>query len=311
MRLILLPPLFFLLLVLAQEVFRPQVELKRKDKTVVATVSGEEGSLFYGDYGDLFVGVLEELTPEAVQVSSRRFFRDAASRVEGRVGDRVEVAYNKDLTREGLPYLMRLRPLPSGGTESAERGGQYLRLVLFDPREGVLVRFGEGAEAKGSLAVVERGSREEIWLSGGEARYLEAEGRVEVLPAPGEVVLRQGESQAVGKGLRYENDRGLAELEGPVRFSRTGNPPLEGEAEGLEYRLDEEALWLKKVLLRQGGRRTKADLALVKDQEGLAYLYGGVESQDEKGFVRGERVRYTLRTGDVLVLEKVSGEFRE
>ncbi|MER3557870.1 MAG: hypothetical protein C4302_08780, partial [Thermus sp.] len=171
MRLILLPPLFFLLLVLAQEVFRPQVELKRKDNTVVATVSEAEGSLFYGDYGDLFAGVLEELGQGVVQVSGRRFFRDAASRVEGRVGDRVEVAYNKDLTREGLPYLMRLRPL-----EGQKASGQYLRLILFDPKEGVLVRFGEGAEAKGSLAVVERGSREEIWLSGGEARYLEAEG---------------------------------------------------------------------------------------------------------------------------------------
>lgn len=300
-----------LLLVLAQEVFRPQVELKRKDKTVVALVSGEEGSLFYGDYGDLFVGVLEELSPGVVQVSGRRFFRDAASRLEGKVGDRVEVAYNKDLTREGLPYLMRLRPLPSGGAESAERGGQYLRLVLFDPKEGVLVRFGEGAEARGNLAVVERGSQEEIWLSGGEARYLEAEGRLEVLPTPGEVVLKEGESRAVGKGLRYENDRGLAVLEGPVRFSRPGTPPLEGEAEGLEYRLDEGALWLRKPLFRQGQRTTKADLALVRDKEGFAYLYGKVESRDEKGFVLGERVRYTLRTGDVVVLGRVSGEFRE
>lgn len=298
-------PLF--LLVLAQEVFRPQVELRRKDKTVVASVSGEEGSLFYGDYGDLFVGVLEELSPEVVQVSGRRFFRDAASRLEGKVGDRVEVAYNKDLTREGLPYLMRLRPLPSGGSESA----QYLRLVLFDPKEGVLVRFGEGAEARGRLAVVERGSWEEIWLSGGEARYLEAEGRLEVLPAPGEVVLKEGESRAVGQGLRYENEEGLAVLEGPVRFSRPGTPPLEGEAEGLEYRLDEEALWLRKPLFRQGKRTTKADLALVQDREGFAYLYGGVESREERGFIRGERVRYTLKTGDVVVLGRVSGEFRE
>ncbi|KGQ21979.2 hypothetical protein [Thermus filiformis] len=298
--------LLLALLAWAQEVFRPQVELVRKDKKVVASVSGEEGSLFYGDYGDLFFGVLEEVGPEVVQVSGRRFFRDAGSRLEGKPGDRVEVAYNKDLTREGLPYLMRLRPLEGEGKE-----GEYLRLVLYDPKEGVLVRFGEEAEARGSLAVVERGSREELWLSGGEARYLEEEGRLEVRPAPGEVVLNQGESRAVGQTLRYENDQGLALLEGPVRLFRPGDPPLEGEAEGLEYRLDEGDLWLRKVVLRQGKRTTRAGLALVRDREGVAYLYGGVESQDEKGLVRGERVRYVLKTGDVVVLKRVSGEFRD
>jgi hypothetical protein len=36
-----------------------------------------------------------------------------------------------------------------------------------------------------------------------------------------------------------------------------------------------------------------------------------VESRDEKGFVRGERVRYSLRTGEVVVLFGVQGEFRD
>lgn len=306
-------PLFFLAfaaLVLAafsegehhEEAFRPQVELKRKDKAVVASVSGEEGSLFYGDYGDLFFGVLEERGPGVVRVSGRWFFFDAGSRIEGEIGEKVEVAYNGDLTREGRPYLMRMVP------QRGEGGERYLRLVLFDPKEGVLVQFGERVWAKAPLAVVERGGREELWLSGGEARYEEW---LEVRPEPAEVVLRDGESQAVGQRLWYENDRGIARLEGPVRFSRPGERLLEGEAEGLEYHLDEEALWLKRVVFRQGKRTTRAERALVKEVEGLAYLYGGVESQDERGFVRGERVRYTLRTGDVVVLGQVRGEFTE
>lgn len=81
------------LLALAQEVFHPQVELTRKEKKVVAWVSGEEGSLFYADYGDLLVGELQALSPERVQVESRAFFRDLGSAVEEglKVGERVEL----------------------------------------------------------------------------------------------------------------------------------------------------------------------------------------------------------------------------
>jgi len=121
---------------LAQEAYRPQVELVRKDKKVVAWVSGEEGTLFYADYGDLWVGELRELSEARVEVGERAFFRDGGSTVEEglRPGERVEAAFNKDLEREGLPYLMRLR---RAGEGQAER---YLRLVLFDPK-GVGVRL--------------------------------------------------------------------------------------------------------------------------------------------------------------------------
>ncbi|RTI20927.1 hypothetical protein CSW21_08020, partial [Thermus scotoductus] len=118
------------LLALAQEVFHPQVELTRKEKKVVAWVRGEEGSLFYADYGDLLVGELQALSPERVQVENRAFFRDLGSAVEEglKVGERVEVAYNPDWEQEGLPYLMRLRRAGEG------KGERYLRLVLFDPK---------------------------------------------------------------------------------------------------------------------------------------------------------------------------------
>ena len=274
-------------LVLAQEVYRPEVELVRKDKRVVAWVSGEEGSLFYADYGDLHVGELvaleEGLSP----------------------GDRVEAAYNKDLLREGLPYLISLR---RAGEEGAKT---YLRLVLYDPK-GVEVRLGEEVKARGPLALVERGGREELLLSGGEARFLEEEGRLEVRPAPGAVALAQGATRVEGVRLRYRNDTGEAFLEGPLALSREGEKPLKGKAQALRYLLDEDALWLLGgVEFVQGGRTTRAERALLREKEGYAYLYGGVESRDEKGFVRGERVRYALGTGEVVVLGRVAGELRE
>ncbi|MFN4070360.1 MAG: hypothetical protein ACK4HT_02180 [Thermus caldifontis] len=298
--------LFLVALALAQEVYRPQVELLRREKKVVAWVSGEEGSLFYADYGDLLVGELQALSPERVQVEGRVFFRDAGSALEEglRIGERVEVAYNPDWEREGLPYLMRLRKAGEG------KGEGYLRLVLFDPK-GVEVRLGEEVEAKGPLAVVERGRVEELFLSGGEARYLEEEGRLELRPASGKVAVAQGRVRVEGQRLRYLNDTGEAFLEGPLQLQREGEKPLSGKAGSLRYLLDEDRLWLLGgVEFTQGGRTTKAERALLQEKEGYAYLFGGVESQDEKGLVRGERVRYALRTGEVVVLGGVRGEFR-
>ncbi|RTH07736.1 hypothetical protein CSW46_09370 [Thermus scotoductus] len=272
------------LLALAQEVFQPQVELTRKEKKVVAWVSGEEGSLFYADYGDLLVGELQALSPERVQVENRAFFRDAGSAVEEglKVGERVEVAYNPDWEQEGLPYLMRLRRAGEG------KGERYLRLILFDPK-GV----------------------EELFLSGGEARYLEEEGRLELRPAPGKVAVAQGQVRVEGQRLRYQNDTGEALLEGPLEVRREGEKPLSGKAGSLRYLLDEDRLWLLGgVELTQGGRTTKAERALLREKEGYAFLYGKVESRDERGVVRGERVRYALKSGEVVVLGGVAGEFR-
>ncbi|MGC8905305.1 MAG: hypothetical protein ACP5OL_09365, partial [Thermus sp.] len=117
---LLLLALFGLALVLAQEVYRPEVELVRKDKKVVAWVSGEEGSLFYADYGDLYVGELRGLEEDRVAVGEKTFFRDGGSALEEGLspGDRVEAAYNKDLLRDGLPYLMRLRRAGEGKAET-------------------------------------------------------------------------------------------------------------------------------------------------------------------------------------------------
>ncbi|MEN2982767.1 MAG: hypothetical protein ABDH20_09670 [Thermus sp.] len=299
--------LLLVLWALGQETFRPEVELTRKDKRVVAWVSGEEETLFYADYGDLWVGVLEDLAQDRVRVGGRTFFRDEGSALEEglKLGERVEAAYNPDLLREEAPYLMRLR---RAGEAKAER---YLRLVLFDPK-GVEVRLGETVRASGPLAVVERGGREELFLSGGEARYLEAEGRLEVKPLPGEVAVAEGGVWVKGRRLRYLNDTGEALLEGPLEVRREGEKPLSGKAGSLRYLLDEDRLWLLGgVELVQGGRTTKAERALLREKEGYAYLYGGVESREEKGYVRGERVRYALKTGEVLVLGKVAGEFQE
>lgn len=65
--------LLLVLWALGQETFRPEVELTRKEKRVVAWVSGEEESLFYADYGDLWVGVLEDLAQDRVRVGGVPF----------------------------------------------------------------------------------------------------------------------------------------------------------------------------------------------------------------------------------------------
>ncbi|WP_460387405.1 hypothetical protein [Thermus thalpophilus] len=295
-----------LLCALAQEAFRPEVELVRKDKKVVAWVSGEEDSLFYADYGDLYLGELKERGQDKAVVGEKAFFLDAGSAVdEGlKPGDMVEAAYNPDFTREGLPHLLRLRRAGAG------KGERYLRLVLFDPK-GVEVRLGSEVRATGPLAVVERGSEETLFLSGGSARYLEEEGRLEVRQAPGEVAVEEGATRVKGRRLRYQNDTGEALLEGPLEVRREGEKPLLGKANSLRYLLDEEALWLLGVEFTQVGRTTKAERALVREKEGFAYLFGNVESRDEKGFVRGERVRYALERGEVVLLGRVAGEFRE
>jgi lipopolysaccharide export system protein LptA len=160
--------------------------------------------------------------------------------------------------------------------------------------------------------VVERGGKEELFLSGGEARFLEEEGRLLLDPRPGEVWVIQGAVRAKGSRLRYRNDTGEALLAGPLEVQREGEKPLKGRAGSLRYLLEEDRLWLLGgVEFTQGGRTTKAERALLREKEGYAYLYGGVESRDERGFVRGERVRYALRTGEVLVLSRVQGEFRD
>ena len=128
----------------------------------------------------------------------------------------------------------------------------------------------------------------------------------------GAVALAQGATRVEGVRLRYRNDTGEAFLEGPLALSREGEKPLKGKAQALRYLLDEDALWLLGgVEFVQGGRTTWAERALLREKEGYAYLYGGVESRDEKGFVRGERVRYALGTGEVVVLGRVAGELRE
>ncbi|WP_436411085.1 LptA/OstA family protein, partial [Thermus scotoductus] len=176
---------------------------------------------------------------------------------------------------------------------------------------------GGGVEGVGVLCVVrgervvEGGGVEELFLSGGEARYLEEEGRLELRPAPGKVAVAQGQVRVEGQRLRYQNDTGEALLEGPLEVRREGEKPLSGKAGSLRYLLDEDRLWLLGgVELTQGGRTTKAERALLREKEGYAFLYGKVESRDERGVVRGERVRYALKSGEVVVLGGVAGEFR-
>jgi len=117
-----------------------------------------------------------------------------------------------------------------------------------------------------------------VALAGGEAHYLAAEDRVlyELKAEPGAVHVEKGKLKATGRRLDYDNEAGLARVLGPVRFERSGENPLKGQAETLLYRVEAGELWLVGgVAIEQGSRRTQAQLARV-DEEKLGLLMAGV-----------------------------------
>ncbi|GIW37939.1 MAG: hypothetical protein KatS3mg074_337 [Meiothermus sp.] len=155
-------------------------------------------------------------------------------------------------------------------------------------------------------------------MTGGTARYIEEEDRLELelKPAPRAVEVQQGKSKAWGSRLDYDNESGNARVTGPIELERTGEKPLQGSAERMVYNVDDEILHLfGSIKLVQDGRTSTAESAVVREKDKVAYLFGSkekpVRSQNKDGFVEGTRVLYNLDTSDVVVLEGVKGEFQD
>jgi len=200
-------------------------------------------------------------------------------------------------------------------------GPSLIRSLFADPPPfRVQITFAEDARAFGAIARVEqvRGVNDFVLMTGGTARYLEEEDRLELelKPAPRAVEVQQGKSKAWGSRLDYDNESGNAWVAGPIELERGGEKPLQGSAERMVYNVDEEVLTLfGAIRLVQGGRTSTAEGAVVREKDRVAFLYGSkdkpVRSQDKDGFVEGTKVLYNLDTGDVVVLEGVKGEFQD
>ncbi|PZA07907.1 hypothetical protein [Meiothermus sp. Pnk-1] len=315
--------------ILAQESAARTAEIIRKknNKKVVAQVRSSEG-VFYIDYGDIATGRIKTVSETLLTLEDgRTYWLDKESRLlrnrspiprdELKPGAWVEVAYNKDNTdEENHPYGMRLLLLDKAPEAKADEGKSYARIVLSDrPPNRVSVRFGEDATAYGPLALVEKGVQEFVRLSDGSASVDENTLALSLSSrsTPDSVEVDQGKSKAFGSALEYDNESGQATLTGPIRLERQGEKPLTGESKTLTYDVDEETLLLQGDLkLVQGDRTTTAQSAIVREKEGLAFLFGNpVKSVSKDGTVQGKKVRYTLERGDIMVLEGVSGEFQD
>lgn len=194
-------------------------------------------------------------------------------------------------------------------------GKKLNRFVFYDPGKYLVdVKFGKDTTALAHLAVVEQsGKVGRISLTDGSARQDRQTGQVVVKAkdTPSSVEIRQEHTTAFGSRLDYNNQTGLAVLQGPVSFARAGDKPLSGSSKTLDYSLDTgELTLLGAVELRQQGRVTTADSAIVDDKAGVAFLYGQpVKSLGKGGAIQGTVIRYELDSGDLLVLHNVSGSF--
>ncbi|MCL6525749.1 MAG: hypothetical protein K6T57_02590 [Thermaceae bacterium] len=296
--------------------FAPTATLERKGKTITAIkTSPDDQGVSQIEERDLIVGKLEQLDPLMVGGKAVRM-NDTTQMAKGlKVGEGVTVEYVKDEDHPDQTPLARR-------VYAGERKGAVLqRFVFNDPAPfRVNVRFGKDAQAFGALALVEKikDGGETVQLDGGSASYNEAEDRLEIQPkaAPKAVEVRQGKSTVYGSRLEYDNDTGEASILGPNEISRSGDKPLKGQSQRMVYNVDDETLRMfGEIKLEQNGRTTLASSALVREKDGVAYLFGSdkdpVVSTDKNGTAKGRRIRYNLDTGDVVVEQPAGSEFND
>jgi hypothetical protein len=323
--------LFGLLLLLAlaqpepEPSFQTTAEIERRGKKIVVVKTGPDNPPAIIELRDLYDGVVTALDEEkrTIMLGEQQFTTDRLTRFwhEGR---RVEFA---DL-KVGQQARLEVAEQNDGSLKAFEvqiggrrEGPSLIRSLFADPPPfRVQITFAEDARAFGAIARVEqvRGVNDFVLVTGGTARYLEEEDRLELelKPAPRAVEVQQGKSKAWGSRLDYDNESGNAWVAGPIELERGGEKPLQGSAERMVYNVDEEVLTLfGAIRLVQGGRTSTAEGAVVREKDRVAFLYGSkdkpVRSQDKDGFVEGTKVLYNLDTGDVVVLEGVKGEFQD
>ncbi|GEM83321.1 DUF5666 domain-containing protein [Meiothermus hypogaeus] len=318
-----------LLIALAQQdpepAFQTTAEIERRGKKIVVVKTGPDNPPAIIELRDLYGGVIAALDAEkkSLRVGEQVFTTDKLTRFwhEGKavqfsdlkVGQqvRLEAAEQNDGSLKAFDVQV-----------GAKREGPSLSRSLFadPPPFRVQITFGEDARAFGAIARVEqvREVNDYVFMTGGTARYIEEEDRLELelKPAPRAVEVQQGKSKAWGSRLDYDNESGNARVTGPIELERTGEKPLQGSAERMVYNVDDEILHLfGSIKLVQDGRTSTAESAVVREKDKVAYLFGSkekpVRSQNKDGFVEGTRVLYNLDTSDVVVLEGVKGEFQD
>ncbi|MER3442726.1 MAG: hypothetical protein C4333_00795 [Meiothermus sp.] len=317
---------------LAQEEFYPTVvELERRGKKIEATTVSPD-NYWVNFSGEIVLGQLEAVEGSRVRLKGQGvYWFNGESRIlrEGRpakpgdfkAGEWLEIAFNSDRKDdEGNAFLMRMAPLKkSAQAEEVQNKKSYQYFAMSDAKR-IKVTFGKDATAFGNLVLIDKGVEELVRLSDGFAREVgEGDDRkveIEAKATPSSVEVVQGKSKAFGSELIYDNDTGDAKVAGPIKLERSGDKPLNGNANALTYNVDDETLLLSgQVRLTQKERTTSAQSAVVREKDGVAYLYGTKEapvtSESKDGKVRGTKLKYNLDTGDVVVLEGIEGEFQD
>lgn len=219
------------------------------------------------------------------------------------------------LVRKGKKVVVEKTSPDEEGLAWIEEREKGVLFIFYDPPPyHVVIRFGKNARAFAPLALVDQpdAGRGTITLAAGQARFNEkadrADYRVEEKPDAVEIV--KGKFRAFGTRLDYRNEEGVARLKGPTRFERSGRKALKGEAGTLLYLFDEDQVWLTGgVTLVQGERTTRAERALVDEQNRVAWLFGNpVQSKAKGERIAGKRVQYDLEDGAIWVIEAVAGE---
>jgi hypothetical protein len=305
--------------------FQTTAEIERRGKRIVVVKTGPDNPPAIIELRDLHGGVITALNPEkkSLSIGDQEFTTDNLTRFwhEGRavefadlsVGQQVRLEVAEQMDGSLLAFDVQI-----GGRAE---GPSLTRSLFADPPPfRVQITFGDDARAFGAIARVEqiREVNDFVFMTGGTARYLEEEDRLEIelKPAPRAVELQQGQSRVWGSRLDYDNESGDARLSGPIELERSGDKPLQGSAQSMIYNVDDEILRLfGEVRLLQDGRISTAASAVVREKDRVAYLFGSrdrpVRSQNQDGFVEGTRLLYNLNTGDVVVLEGVRGEFQD
>jgi hypothetical protein len=305
--------------------FQTTAEIERRGKKIVVVKTGPDNPPAIIELRDLYGGIISALDSEkkTLSLGEQLFTTDKLTRYWHQ-GKQVQFA---DL-KVGQQVRLEAAEQNDGSLKAFEvrigesrEGPSLVRSLFADPPPfRVQITFGEDARALGAIARVEqiRGVNDYVFMTGGTARYIEEEDRLELelKPAPRAVEVQQGKSKAWGSRLDYDNESGNALVAGPVELERAGEKPLQGSAERMVYNVDDEALTLfGAIRLVQDGRTSTAQGALVREKDRIAFLYGSkdkpVRSQNKDGFVEGTRVLYNLDTGDVVVLEGVKGEFQD
>ena len=305
--------------------FQTTAEIERRGKKIVVVKTGPDNPPAIIELRDLYGGVITALDIEkrSFRLGEREFTTDKLTRfwLEGKPVQFTDLKLGQQVRLEAAEQndgSLKAFDVQIGGKPE---GPSLSRSLFADPPPyRVQISFGEDTKAFGAIARVEqiRGVNDFVFMTGGTARYIEEEDRLELdlKPTPKAVEVQQGQSKAWGSRLDYDNQSGDARVAGPIELERRGEKPLQGSAQGMIYNVDDEILRLfGEISLLQDGRTSTADTAVVLEKDRIAYLYGSkdkpVRSQNKDGFVQGTKLLYHLDSGDVVVLEGVQGEFQE